>query len=251
MLALTMICALLLLVLSACGAGGDPGTKLPPAKAAPILLFSGTGTSPNDVAALENIMRSERLEYSTIGSAQLSGMREEQMREYRLLIVPGGNFETIGRRLSSGATANLRNAIQHGLNYLGICAGAFFAGNSPYNGLNLTSGVRFDFYAAEFAGIRKAAVPIATSEGTPLDQYWEDGPHLAGWGAVVAKYPDGTPAVVQGNYGNGWVVLITDSEFSRQCGQMLVRCPERGVGDDGGSEQVRANPSNTSAVQLV
>jgi glutamine amidotransferase-like uncharacterized protein len=93
------------------------------------------------------------------------------------------------------------------LNYLGICAGAFFAGNSPYNGLNVTSGVRFNFYAAESAGIRKSAVSIATPEGKAFDQYWEDGPQLAGWGAVVAKYPDGTPAVVQGNFGDGWVVL--------------------------------------------
>jgi glutamine amidotransferase-like uncharacterized protein len=34
--------------------------------------------------------------------------------------------------------------VQNGLNYLGVCAGAFFAGNSPTNGLNLTSGVKFE-----------------------------------------------------------------------------------------------------------
>ena len=41
----------------------------------------------------------------------------------------------------------------------------------------------------------------------PLDHYWEDGPQLAGWGEVVATYPDGAPAVVQGASGHGWVVL--------------------------------------------
>ena len=109
---LTMVCALLLSVSAACRANRNPVRKASPANAAPILLFSGNGTSPNDVAALEDILRGERLEYSTIGSAQLNRMRESQMREHRLLIVPGGNFETIGRRISSGATANLRNAIQ-------------------------------------------------------------------------------------------------------------------------------------------
>ena len=39
------------------------------------------------------------------------------------------------------------------------------------------------------------------------NQYWEDGPQLAGWGAVVGKYPDGTPAVVEGTSGEGWVIL--------------------------------------------
>jgi glutamine amidotransferase-like uncharacterized protein len=134
-------------------------------------------------------------------------MGEPQMRGYRLLIVPGGNFVDMGNSLTSNTTANLRKAVQNGLNYLGICAGAFFAGNSPYNGLNLTSGVRFGFYSAENQGIRKAAVAI-TGVGQPtLDQYWEDGPQLAGWGAVVGKYPDGTPAVVEGTFGSGWVIL--------------------------------------------
>jgi glutamine amidotransferase-like uncharacterized protein len=101
----------------------------------------------------------------------------------------------------------LRSVIGNGLNYLGVCAGAFFAGHSPYNGLNLTAGVRFPFYAAEDRGIRKTAVAVSTPEGPTLDHYWEDGPQLAGWGEVVAKYPDGTPAVVQGSFGDGWVVL--------------------------------------------
>ena len=85
--------------------------------------------------------------------------------------------------------------MQDGLNHLGICGGGFFAGkyNFPYNGLNLTSGVRFGFYAAESRGIRKAAVSIAVAGAPTLDQYWEDGPEFTGWGAVVGKYPDGTP----------------------------------------------------------
>jgi len=134
-------------------------------------------------------------------------MSEAELRKFRLLIVPGGNFVRIGNNLTSGATANLRGAIQSGLNYLGICAGAFFAGNSPYNGLNLTAGSRFPFYAAEERGIRKAAVAITDARGETLDQYWEDGPQLSGWGSVVARYPDGTPAVTEGEVGAGWVIL--------------------------------------------
>jgi len=175
---------------------------------APILLFNGTGTSPNDVAAIEEILRTSHLSYSTINSSQLNGMGELQMRGYRLLIVPGGNFIDMGNSLTPGTAANIRNAVQNGLSYVGICAGAFLAGNSTYyNGFNLTSGVRFGFYAAENQGIRRTAVAIATAGAPTLDQYWEDGPQLAGWGAVVGKYPDGTPAVVEGTFGSGWVIL--------------------------------------------
>ena len=186
---------------TACGVRGDEGG------AAPILLFKGTGTSRNDVAAVETILNGNHLSYSTVNSSHLNAMGESQIRGYRLLIVPGGNFIDIGKGLTSSTTANIRNAVQSGLNYLGICAGGFFAGNSGFNGLNLTSGVRFGFYSAEVRGIRKAAVPIAGAGSPTLDQYWEDGPQFTGWGAVVGKYPDGTPAIVEGTFGSGWVVL--------------------------------------------
>jgi hypothetical protein len=67
--------------------------------------------------------------------------------------------------------------------------------------------VRFGFYSVEEKGIRKAAVPITLVGGPTLDQYWEDGPQLAGWGAAVGKYPDGTPAIAQGRLGKGWILL--------------------------------------------
>jgi glutamine amidotransferase-like uncharacterized protein len=172
-----------------------------------ILLFAGAGTSRNDVAAIETILEDNHLDYSTVTSPQLNRMTEPQIRAHRLLIVPGGNFVDIGNNLTVSAIARLRNSVNTGLNYLGICAGAFFAGNSPYHGLNLTSGVPFHFYAAENRGIHKAAVAIAWSAGPTLDQYWEDGPQLTGWGAVVARYPDRTPAIVQGEFGSGMVIL--------------------------------------------
>lgn len=172
-----------------------------------ILLFAGAGTSSGDVEAVEAILDGNRFDYTTVDSRRLNAMSDAQLRAYHLLIVPGGNFIHIGNHLTPGAAANIRQAVRNGMNYLGICAGAFFAGNSPYNGLNLTSGARFRFYAAENQGIRKTAVSIASPGSPPLDQYWEDGPELTGWGEVAARYPDGTPAVVQGSFGTGGVVL--------------------------------------------
>jgi hypothetical protein len=173
----------------------------------PVLLFNGTGASPNDVAALETLLDKSRISYSTASSTQLDAMSAARLRAYQLIIVPGGDFERIGNGLKKETATKLRDAVKHGVNYLGICAGAFFAGRSPYNGLNLTSGVQFGFYSAEARGERKAVVPISGVGRSTLDQYWEDGPQLTGWGAVVGKYPDGTPAVVQGQYGNGWIIL--------------------------------------------
>ena len=195
----------LALAILACGRSTHGHAVVP--NAARILLFVGRGTSPNDVAAIERILTDGRFDYSTATSQQVDGLSESQLRAYRLLIVPGGNFVEIGQGLDAGSTVRIRSAIGSGLNYLGVCAGAFFAGHSPYNGLNLTDGVRFPFYAAEGRGIRKSPVAISIPDGPTLDHYWEDGPQLGGWGEVVAQYPDGTPAVVQGTFGDGWVIL--------------------------------------------
>ena len=178
-----------------------------PTNEAQILLFAGTGTSPYDVAAVESVLKDGRFSYATVNSRQLNWMSEAQLKAYQLLIVPGGNFIRIGQGLTSKTTSNLHNAVQGGLNYLGICAGGFLAGHGAYKCLDLTSGVRFGFYSAENRGIRKAAVAVTCAGVPTLEHYWEDGPQFTGWGAVVGKYPDGTPAIVEGMCGRGWVIL--------------------------------------------
>jgi hypothetical protein len=193
--------------LGVAGCRGPHHVSLTSGAATPVLLFDGRGTSPDDVAAVEAVLNASQIAYATIDSGELVDISPERRRAHRLLIVPGGNFEVMGKHWTPAAAAKVRSAVQGGLGYLGICAGAFIAGRSIYNGLDLTLGVRFAFYADESRGIRKAALPIAGPEAPPLDQYWEDGPELSGWGSVVAKYPDGTPAVVEGFSGSGWTIL--------------------------------------------
>jgi glutamine amidotransferase-like uncharacterized protein len=170
-------------------------------------LYAGTGTSANDVAAVEALLREDQLAYATVSTKQMNALAEADLAQHRLLIVPGGNFIEMGDGWTPATATNVRGAVTHGLNYLGLCAGAFLAGNGTYRSLNLTDGVRFGFYAAAKRGIRKTAVPITMADSTTLEHYWEDGPELTGWGEVVGRYPDGTPAVVQGYAGKGWVVL--------------------------------------------
>jgi glutamine amidotransferase-like uncharacterized protein len=197
--------AALLVSLAALGACNRPA----PSNHTPILLFVGNGTSAGDVAAVERILNDSHLQYSTATSRQLNGMSATELMAYRLMVVPGGNFIDMAGSLSTGTTTNIHDAVQAGLNYLGICAGAFLAGDGGgyYNSVNLTSGVRFGFYGAESRGIRKAAVAVSAVNASTIEHYWEDGPELAGWGAVVGEYPDGAPAIVEGPSGKGWVIL--------------------------------------------
>jgi glutamine amidotransferase-like uncharacterized protein len=186
--------------LAACSRPATPDAAL-------VLLFTGTGTSANDVRALQEILTQMRIAFAPVDARDLERMTSAQLRRSHLLIVPGGDFLTMGAQLSSNTRRTVHEAVQDGLNYLGICAGAFLAGQATYPSLNLTPGVRFEFYAAARQGIRKAAVSITTPDGAPREHYWEDGPQLTGWGAVLAKYPDATPAVVEGRSGRGWVIL--------------------------------------------
>jgi glutamine amidotransferase-like uncharacterized protein len=143
-----------------------------------------------------------------VNSFQLNFLSETEISGYRLLIVPGGDFVAMGNSLTAATTAKIRNAVKAGMNYLGICAGGFLAGSfpAPYRSFNLSSGVKFGFYGPETAS--RAVVSIATPEGPALDQYWENGPRFTGWGEVAGKYPDGTPAIVEGSVGQGRVVLV-------------------------------------------
>ena len=174
----------------------------------PVLLYNGKGTSSSDVAAVESVLSTIKLHYSTASTGQIEQMSESKLAAYKLLIVPGGNSITIGNNLSANATTKIHDAVVNdGLHYLGICAGAFFGGYSIYNGLNLTNGVWFNFYADEFKGVHKAAVLLSFPNNTTMDMYWQDGPQLSGWGNIISNYPDGTPAMVEGKSGNGWVML--------------------------------------------
>ena len=186
-----------------------PPAPLLPAIAAskPVLLFDGTGTS-SDVSAVEGVLGNLNIGYNTVDSSQIEALSEQQLAGYKLIIVPGGNSITIGQNLSAAVASNIRGAVQqYGTHYLGICAGAFFGASSVYNGVDLTGGVSFDFYADENKGIHIEPVLITFPSAPPLDVYWQDGPQLTGWGSVVAKFPDGTPAIVEGQSGRGFVLF--------------------------------------------
>jgi hypothetical protein len=174
----------------------------------PVLVYNGLGTSSTDVTAVEAVVTSMGLAYATANSTQLNAMSQSQLQAYKLFLMPGGNSITIGSYLTKNATATLHNAVSAGLNYLGICAGGFFGGFSAYNNFtNLTSGVWFSVYPNNGNGIGKTSVNTYFPDGSTLDVYWQDGPQLGGWGKVVAKYPNGQPAITEGYLGTGFVLL--------------------------------------------
>src|SRR4051794_9383081 len=70
------------------GCGSDPKGG----ETAPILLFNGAGTSAGDVAAIETVLKSNHLTYSTVDSSALNSTTDLTLRQHRLIVIPGGNF---------------------------------------------------------------------------------------------------------------------------------------------------------------
>ena len=89
----------------------------PPARGshAPILLFTGIGTSDGDVAAVERVLEHNHLAYATATSPQLNRMSASELMAYRMIIVPGGNFIDMNASLTPRTTARIRGAVQGGV----------------------------------------------------------------------------------------------------------------------------------------
>ncbi len=134
----------------------------------PILLFNGTGTSPNDVEAIKNILYSNRMDFVILNTAQLNGLDTNQLGKYKLIFIPGGNFIAIGKNIKTETTHNIRTVVHGGLNYLGICAGGFLALDTRHDSLNIAEGVQFKFYSADDKSKRKAVVAVTNADGTMI-----------------------------------------------------------------------------------
>lgn len=188
-------------------------THAPSIATSGILLFNGLGTSA-DVQAVEAVLSGNlHLTYDTVDSPHLDAMTQAQLSAYKLFIIPGGDSIIMGQHLTANTMSKIRNAVQvDGLHYLGICAGAFLSSNGggTYNDIDLLHGIWFDMYGET----KEPAVERLTrpNNQVSMDVYWEDGPSMTPqggtWGTIVAKYPNGQSAIIQGTIGKGYAVLL-------------------------------------------
>src|SRR3989338_8317087 len=150
----------------------DESTQEQNAGSVQILLFNGIGTSLSDWKNLEVIIKSMGLTYQLVNSSVLNNMSLSTLKTYGMILIPGGNSNTINNALTKSTKIRVSQAVRDGgVSYLGICAGAFDAGSSRY-------------------------------------LMWYDGPSTPEWyRGVVARYPGGKPAISQTWTGSGFVIV--------------------------------------------
>lgn len=199
---------------------GEPAIKpYPPTEnsSGKILLFNGQGISTSDWETTLLILKDMNLETQTANSAQLEAMTVDQLKEFSLIIVPGGKASTISSGLSAAARVRVRQAVRdHGVSYLGICAGAWAGVGLEANTNTETSYGFLVIYGSHLAnwwpnGNTSAVadvVPVSFADGRTRQLVWYGGPATPEWpGGVVARYSDGKPAISQAYSGKGFVVL--------------------------------------------
>ncbi len=180
------------------------------------MVFTGDGTWGTEINSLEGILANHHATYQEINSEQLESLSLSDLAQFGVLIFPGGQGATQAKSVSADTHDRLRKAIQQeGVGYLGLCAGAFIAvaptppvGQDVSYGFGIVNGPVPDYYFLEDQGIDISMTLHSFPDGTTQDILWYGGPVTPdGPGVVIAKYPNGNPAISQIWAGKGLVLL--------------------------------------------
>ncbi len=172
---------------------------------AKMLIYSGSGTWAAEVSDTKQNLDALGIQYEVKNS--LSGVDYNQ---YAAIFMPGGNAGTEGLGIGNSELGRLSAAVNNGLNYLGNCAGAFLAGRSGGNGLNMVN-QNIDYvpdYNSKYGGGAQIATPVKLWDGTTRDLMFYGGPGLDGvQGRTLGTFSNGTAGIKSFQQGSGQVIL--------------------------------------------
>ncbi|MCM2322835.1 MAG: hypothetical protein NDJ90_06200 [Oligoflexia bacterium] len=196
----------------------NPPPSNPPASgySTAVLLFNGTGVSTSDWQSTEQIVKSLGLSYRLVNSSQLNAMTLDELASFGLIIVPGGSGGTIAGNLTTDTRLRLRQVVrEHGVGYVGFCAGAWVAVGPEAEtarvasyGFAIAKGSVLDLFLPGGSAPTAAMVDVSFADGSNRSLVWWGGPSTPEWqDGVVARYDTGEPAISQAWAGKGLVVI--------------------------------------------
>ncbi|MCM2277325.1 MAG: hypothetical protein NDJ89_04560 [Oligoflexia bacterium] len=206
---------------------GTPSTPAPVEAPAPAqrtyavdaAIFALSGLSDLDAASVAAILEGSGRTYELISSAELNNMTLDELARFGMIIVPGGYGGQASRSLTPEAREKVRLAVvERGVGYVGFCAGAFVAvgptppaGGAPEYGFSIIPAPKLLDYFYPFKDGNDdtaASLPIKLADGTERSLMFWGGPALPEIsGGVIARYDDGTPAMIQTRSGAGFITL--------------------------------------------
>ncbi|MCB0350791.1 MAG: hypothetical protein KDD38_06385 [Bdellovibrionales bacterium] len=174
-----------------------------------IYIYNDKGDCDGCSGAVAELLDQRRAQYAY---AQKPDITARGLVGIKLWIQPGGDGIEMALHLKDKHKEALRNFVAAGGNYLGLCAGAFFADHfvddaNTIPGLGLLPGVSRDF-----SPINKDEMILDIIwNNIRRFMYFQDGAtfdlHPSARVHTIARYSTGEPAVIEFRYGAGHVIL--------------------------------------------
>ncbi len=180
---------------------------IPPAKA---LIYAGAGACKDGcIDAAAQVALRAGLKVVLVKPSQI---KPELFDDAVVWIQPGGDAIEVANAISASKKQEIKDFIAKGGNYLGFCAGAFFADHkvddeNTISGLEILPGVTKDYTKDK----RPMILPLLWYGKTRF-LYFEEGAAIYPDGSqlgvnVLANYMNGAPATVTFTHGLGRVAL--------------------------------------------
>ncbi len=199
-----------------------------------VLIYNGTNAAPDSVVGIKSVLDSANTQnlvpgyYFTYSTSP--NINTATLNSYNVLAMPGGNdyiTDYEGKTIDNIDPTAIKNFVNAGGGYLGICAGAFSGANyteNCYKGWGVAPNINcLQAYAEKNTDITitNAGKGILGQEGTITTLYW-NGPAMTvkGNAFVMATYDgvtnssgqsvisSGMAAIVGDNYGQGRSALV-------------------------------------------
>ena len=175
-------------------------------------IYVYTGEGAYQAKDVENFLAVFGYDYERIHENNLS-----KLNQSGILIVPGGEVAAYLPAWGQAGISAIKNFVEAGGIYIGICAGAYVAGKSYANiaGLNV-----IDKILERHEG--QTIVDVTDNAGEKFQLIHENGPDLSDTsaGEVVLRDNDNQPRAIKLNVGQGQVYLFAahpeGSVFYRQ-----------------------------------
>lgn len=194
---------------------------------ADVAIYTGSGTWDDGIAAFEKFLDSQRITWEEIGSWDVNNKDLRPL--YKAIYMPGGYAASYKIAIKSSGNQHIRDLVNSGGAYIGICAGAYYAADKVD-----WEGRVYDYPLKLFKGRAYGAIdeiipwkgytmtkininqqnPINIGQPASYEMLYYGGP---------AFFPDGSQqienlatyqnynnekAVINYEYGNGRVLLI-------------------------------------------
>lgn len=180
-----------------------------------VLIYSGAGSWGDEIDSFKEILFAHGKTYQEADDDDLNNFDGDDLKTYSMVLFVGGDSDRITAKLKPETRALLRDAVQKdGLNYLGFCAGAWLVispepklGEDVY-GFHLIDGPWLKQTSFNQQGLEFAVANTLFPDGNHRRLLWFGGPITPDIpGGVIAKYPDGNPAITQMRAGKGFVII--------------------------------------------